>query len=45
MFRYDMLSSGVGNIIMPFQTRYIQTADAVTPGPTNSKLMFTVGYY
>lgn len=45
MFRYDMLSSGVGNFIMPFQARYIQTANAVTPGPSNSKLTFTVGYY
>lgn len=45
MFRYDMLSSSVTNIIVPFQARYIQTADAVTPGPANSKLTFTVGYY
>lgn len=45
MFRYDMQTGGIGNFIMPFQARYIQTADAVTPGPANSKLTFTVGYY
>lgn len=42
---FPQLSSGVTNITIPFQARYIQTEDAITAGPANSKAVFTVNYY
>lgn len=45
MFRYDQQSSSVTSFTVPFQARYIQTEDRVTPGPANSKATFTVSYY
>jgi len=42
---FPQLSSGVTNITIPFQARYIQTENAITAGPANSKALFTVNYY
>lgn len=45
-FQQGFYSTGVRDFILPMAARYIQTGNAtVTPGPANSRAVFTISYY